>query len=406
MVYKQEIITGLGEVSLDEGLLKSFMDKVKAGEYPQLSIANDTDDLKELEDIAKDYRARFESVLVLGTGGSSLGAQTLCALRYAGLGLPQPKPHLYFMDNIDPDTFEDLFKAIDLKTTGVLAVSKSGSTAETLSQLLVIMDKFKDAVGEGALKDHITVITEPKDSPLARIAKGNSLRTLEHHTQIGGRFSVFSNVGMLPALIAGLDVRMIRDGAKRVLANPELPLKGAQAIYQLYDEKKITNTVLMPYLDRLFLFAGWFRQLWAESLGKDGKGLTPIRALGTVDQHSQTQLYLDGPKDKFFTFILSSCKGRGETFQSKDPDLAYLNGKTMGDLLDAEQRATVESLFEKKHPIRVLLVDVLTEESLGALLMHFMIETIVTADLLKVDAFDQPAVERGKVLTREYLKAG
>jgi glucose-6-phosphate isomerase len=159
----------------------------------------------------------------------------------------------------------------------------------------------------------------------------------------------------------------------------------------------------MPYADRLATFGLWYRQLWAESLGKDGKGTTPIRALGTVDQHSQLQLYLDGPGDKMFTLLMLDQAGRGEKMASADSALAYLAGRTMGDLLEAEQRATAESLVLRGRPTRIIRLDRLDAERLGALFMHFILETLVAAELLGVSAFGQPAVEQGKVLARRYL---
>jgi glucose-6-phosphate isomerase len=162
----------------------------------------------------------------------------------------------------------------------------------------------------------------------------------------------------------------------------------------------------MPYVDRLAFFGLWFRQLWAESLGKNGKGTTPIRAMGAIDQHSQLQLYLAGPADKMFTLVMLDIAGQGERVApdlADDRDLTYLVGRSMGDLLDAEQRATATSLVRNGRPTRRFQLERLDEESLGALLMHFMLETIIAADLLGVDAFDQPAVEEGKVLARQYL---
>jgi glucose-6-phosphate isomerase len=162
----------------------------------------------------------------------------------------------------------------------------------------------------------------------------------------------------------------------------------------------------MPYIDRLAPFGFWFRQLWAESLGKDGKGTTPVRAVGAVDQHSQLQLYLAGPADKLFTLVTLDQAGTGAAFPpdlAQDGALAYLAGKRLGDLLAAEQRATVTSLLRNGRPTRVIHLARLDEERLGALFMHFMLETIIAADLLGVDAFDQPAVEEGKVLARQYL---
>jgi glucose-6-phosphate isomerase len=168
----------------------------------------------------------------------------------------------------------------------------------------------------------------------------------------------------------------------------------------------LSQTVLMPYVDRLAAFGLWFRQLWAESLGKDGSGTTPIRALGTVDQHSQLQLYLGGPRDKLYTLITVSSAGVGRLVEralAEDERLGYLVGSSLGDLLDAESRATYETLARHGRPTRLIALDRLDEEGLGALFMHFMLETILTARLIGVDPFDQPAVEEGKVLARRYL---
>jgi glucose-6-phosphate isomerase len=162
----------------------------------------------------------------------------------------------------------------------------------------------------------------------------------------------------------------------------------------------------MPYADQLALFSLWYRQLWAESLGKSGKGTTPIRALGAVDQHSQLQLYLDGPADKLFTIVMLDQAGKGRRVPADlaaDPELAYLAGRSMGDLLDAEQQATADSLMQRGRPTRIIRLERLDEQRLGALLMHFILETLIAADLFDVQAFGQPAVEQGKVLARRYL---
>jgi len=206
----------------------------------------------------------------------------------------------------------------------------------------------------------------------------------------------------------------LREGAASVLdatlraAHPRdaAPILGAAVSVALAQERGIATTVLMPYVDRLAAFGLWFRQLWAESLGKDGKGTTPVRAVGVIDQHSQLQLYLAGPVDKMFTLVTLDMAGQGELMPpdlAGDPGLAYLDGRRMGDLLDAEQRATAATLIRNGRPTRLIHLARLDERSLGVLLMHFMLETIAAAELWGVNAFDQPAVEEGKVLARQYL---
>jgi glucose-6-phosphate isomerase len=260
-------------------------------------------------------------------------------------------------------------------------------------------------------------VTEPADSPLRRFAARRGFRILDHDPKLGGRFAVFSLVGLLPALVAGCDAVALREGASAALdaalgasAPLEAPPALGAALHVAYLRRhNLGGTVLMPYVDRLAPFALWFRQLWAESLGKNGTGLTPLVARGAVDQHSQLQLFLDGPRDKVFTIVTARQKGRGprvpEDAAREDGELAYLAGRTVGDLMDAEQRATIETLVRHGRPVREMRVDAVEEESLGALLMHFMLETVIAAHLLGIDAFNQPAVEEGKRLARDYLAA-
>lgn len=426
MPYAQDIsgclgtAGGLASGDLDKMLARvsPSLDKLrglhKDGSLPLLRLPAKRDDLPELKSIADEFRRRFSHVLVLGTGGSSLGGQTLAALADHGIKPRSGAPQLHFLDNIDPATFQALFAAIDLTRTGVVAISKSGSTAETMMQLATCVAVLRAALGTTAIGDRCVAITEPGDNVLGRLAGKLGMRRLDHDPGVGGRFSVISNVGLLPALIAGLDGAAIRSGAATVLdatlaaTDPRQsdPALGAAISVALAEMRGASTTVLMPYVDRLAHFGLWFRQLWAESLGKEGKGTTPIRAMGTVDQHSQLQLYLDGPSDKLFTLVMLDVAGTGEPVGGEvgdEPALAYLAGRSMGDLLEAEQRATSDSLRHKGHPVRVFRLPRLDEVALGELLMHFMLETIIAADLLQVSAFDQPAVEDGKVRARQYL---
>ena len=384
---------------------------------PLLAIPARRDDLPAIEAVAARFRARFDEVVVLGTGGSSLGGQTVAALADGGIGLARARPRLRFMDNIDPASFERLLAALDLARTGFVVITKSGTTAETLAQTAVCLAALGDGPGKAAIAEQVVAVTQPGDSPLRRLAARHGIAILDHDPGLGGRFSVLSVVGALPARIAGLDAEGLRAGAARVLdatlaaATPAdaPPAVGAALSIGLARARGAATTVMMPYVDRLASFGLWYRQLWAESLGKDGKGTTPIRALGTTDQHSQLQLYLDGPRDKMFTLLTLDVAGRGPRISgdlAADPDLAYLRGRRLGDLMDAEQRATADTLARNRRPARVFHLARLDEESLGALFMHFMLETIIAARLLEVDPFDQPAVEEGKRLARAYLAEG
>lgn len=423
--YTQDIDGALagrvGAAGLDEAKLKSLIAETSgaldglrkahdSNALPLLRLPAASADLDALSGIAARFIDSFDDVVVLGTGGSSLGGRTLCALARPS----ENNPRLHFLDNVDGDTFDRLFAATEPKRTGFIVISKSGSTAETLSQMFHCLDVMQKAIGKDGIAKAFLAVTEPGDNVLRRIAKHWGMETLDHDPKIGGRYSALSIVGLLPTMIAGLSPRSVRDGAKSVLdpilegAAPETiaPCIGAALSVGLA-QQGINMSVLMPYVDRLADFGLWYRQLWAESVGKDGQGTTPIRAMGTVDQHSQVQLYLDGPRDKLFSLVFSDCATTGGLVPKElanDPSLAYLAGRTLGDLLDAEQRATAETLINRGCPTRIFRVDQVDERALGALMMHYMIETVVAAHLMGVDPFDQPAVEDGKILARKYLQ--
>jgi glucose-6-phosphate isomerase len=386
------------------------------GTLPLLGLPGTRDDLALLKPHAERF-ARFEHVIVLGTGGSSLGGQTLVALKDQGFGPQNGRPKLWFMDNVDPSTFTELAARLPLARTGLIVISKSGTTAETLTQFLTLLPEFEARVGKDRLAEHVIAITEPSDNALGRLAARIGCPILDHDPKVGGRFSVLSLVGLLPAMIAGLDVGAVREGAASVLdpvlqasdAHDLPPAVGAALSVGLARERGIGTTVLMPYCDRLGYFGFWYRQLWAESLGKGGNGTTPVRAMGTVDQHSQLQLYLGGPADKMFTVLILDTAGKGAPIAPSslggDKSMAYLENRSLGDLLLAEADATAATLAKNGRPTRIMRIATLDEKVMGALMMHYMLETMFAAQLLGVDAFDQPAVEEGKILTRQYLAA-
>ena len=428
MLYEHRTETCLaariGEGGLDDAEFEAALGETAAalgdlrashadGSLPFLRLAHARDDLARLGDVAGRMRGRFADIVVLGTGGSSLGGRTLAALAPVG---PDSAggPRLHFVDNIDPHAVAALLANLDLANTGLLVISKSGGTAETLAQAFVFIDALRGVVGEDSVAAHVTTIVQPGDSALRGFAAARGMEILDHDPGIGGRYSVLSLVGLLPALIAGLDAGAVRDGAAEVLdatlaaktPRDAAPAVGAALSIGLARARGATSTVLMPYVERLDAFALWYRQLWAESLGKGGRGTTPIKALGVVDQHSQLQLWLDGPRDKMFTLVTLDVAGAGPRVPadlSHVPDLAWLRGRTIGDLMDAEARATADALARNRRPVRLIRLARLDEAVLGALLMHFMIETVIAAHVLGVDPFDQPAVEEGKRLARAYL---
>lgn len=394
--------------------LAALREKQESGALPLLSLPWRPDDLEEGAVLATEVREWARHVLILGIGGSSLGGATICRLAEKGTAFSQGAPKLHFLDNIDPATFTSIFRRIALEETVVISISKSGGTAETMCQTMICLDAFV-AAGLDPAK-HFIAVTEPGPRPLRQFAETTGCRCLDHDPDIGGRYSGLTLNGLLPAMIVGLDAEAIRRGAAAVTdaaldaANPveSAPALGAMINIGLGRERGVTQTVLMPYSDRLDRMGDWFTQLWAESLGKHGNGTTPIGALGAVDQHSSLQLFLDGPRDKLVTVIQSDVAGTGARVGANatalmGDGLDYLAGRTMGDLFDAEQRATAETLIANRRPTRIIRIKAVDEESVGALMMHFFLETMVAADLIGVDAFDQPAVEEGKILARRYL---
>ena len=386
---------------------------------PLLLLPAKTDDLDDIATAAARLRPGATDVVVLGTGGSSLGGQTLAQLAdvaVRGAEAFRSGPRMHFVDNLDPVTYDRLLAKLPLTSTRFIAISKSGGTGETLMQTAAALSALKQAGLDGRTGELFYGISEAAKGGRQnglRDLLGSSVTFLEHDPNIGGRYSVLSNVGLLPATILGLDVKRLRAGAAQALAPVLAERPAAQVPAALGAALNVAAaaggkniTVVMAYADRLERFSRWFTQLWAESLGKDGKGTTPIGALGPVDQHSQLQLFIAGPRDKLFTVITVDAKGQGPRI---DADLAKragepdLGGKSIGDLVAAQGRATAETLAKNGCPVRTMHLSRLNEESLGALMMHFMLETIIAAHLLGVDAFGQPAVEEGKVLAKQYL---
>lgn len=381
-------------------------EEIRAGGLAFAAAAIEGPDERVLERAAY-LRANFDDVVLLGTGGSSLGGRALDGL-YDELDYSDSrKPKLHFIDNLNPHSMTALLDRLTISKTHYLVISKSGRTAETLAQAGVVMSKVKsdrDVTDPGR---HFTVITKPGDQLLRRFATHHGLEIFDHPPDLGGRYSVFSLVGLLPAAIAGVDIEKVLEGARAVLGQMEgckdvlqFPAAvGAVVLNVLETRFDHRIAALISYDNRLFWFGKWFRQLWAESLGKDGGGTTPVGGLGPADQHSQLQLYLDGPKDKFFTVISEDTRGMGPeipAWPTENADTAAIAGKTIGDVVYAERLALVQTLERNGLPVRHLAIDEIGEESLGALLMHLMLETVFLAKLRGIDPFNQPAVESCK----------
>lgn len=388
-----------------EDIVKEF----KGQRLPWLMVS-EPNECDEFIAEANRISARYKNVMVLGMGGASLCGQVLVSL------LKQPNaaygrwPSIYFVETLDPVSISALFSQANPNETAYLVISKTGKTIETLTQASLFYVFTKNFLGREPDPGQFTIITDPRPSPLCDFAAAVNAKLLFHIPTIGGRYSIFTNVGLLPAAIAGLNIKEICQGAKMTLEKFSQDscspvIKGAAAQSVLY-ERGIQQAVFMTYCDRLVGLVDWVRQMYAESLGKSGEGITPIKALGTMDQHSQLQLFLDGPKDKWFTVFGGVPEFPHLEVQFPPAFKSWnngLEGRKLSDIVDIEYRATISALRSRDYPLRTFRIDVLDEKTIGALAMHFMLETMVLAKLMQVDAYDQPAVEIGKRFAAELL---
>ncbi|MGE3916687.1 MAG: glucose-6-phosphate isomerase, partial [Hyphomicrobiaceae bacterium] len=331
------------------------------------------------------------------------------------------RPRTRFYDNLDATTLGRALESLDLAATRFVVISKSGGTPETLAQAVAALGAVRKAGLESRISRHFLALADPspagRPSGLRQLAADFRIPVLDHEPGVGGRFSVLTNVGLLPAIVRGLDVRALRRGAKAVVdglmaAGPAAdfaPAAGAALAVALLRERGVKVSVMMPYADRLGRFGDWYVQLWAESLGKGGAGTTPLACLGPLDQHSQLQLFMDGPREHLVTVVRAPTAGTGPVLDAdlcNRAGIGFLAGRPLGDLVAAQSVAVPEALGKAGRPVRGIDLDRLDEAAFGALLMHMMLETILAGRLLQVDPFDQPAVELAKVLTRERLGRG
>jgi len=440
-VYRQSIAGclegAIGRHGLSQAELASWLDRLapalsrlqddyKTRRLPHLRIAEESADIDAAEAAFATLCRGARAVIFFGTGGSSLGGQTLAQL--GGWHIPgvaneaqRKRPRTRFYDNLDGNTLESSLGSFDdLDTVRFVVISKSGGTPETLVQALAALDAVKAAGLGTRIPELFLGVSEPgvagKANGLRTLFEAHGIPMLDHHPGIGGRFSALTNVGLLAAIARGLDARAVRAGARSVVdallaakaPGDFAPAQGAAVAIGLAHERGIRAQVMMPYSDRLGRFSAWFAQLWAESLGKNGQGTSPIACLGPVDQHSQLQLFMDGPREHMITVVRTPTAGTGPRISeelARSAGLEYLAGRTAGDLVAAQAQAVPQALAKAGRPVRTFDLACLDERAMGALMMHMMLETILAAHLLGVDPFDQPAVELAKNITRERVAA-
>jgi glucose-6-phosphate isomerase len=357
-----------------------------------------------------------EDFVHVGIGGSALGPIALHRAlnhQYYNLLANRPGPRIHFAENTDPATLSDILDVADLSNTWINVVTKSGSTVETMANFLIVRDALVNALGKDLYGERVVFTTDPEEGYLVQMAEREGIKKLPIPPDVGGRFSALTPVGLFPAAVTGLDIEALLRGAAQYAE--EVREKGAghpavegAAYHYLMDMARGRNVrVMMPYADSLDRLAAWFVQLWAESLGKDGKGSTPHGAVGTIDQHSQVQLYMEGPQDKVIELVEVENHPRDLTIPRAFEDLegvGYLGGHTLAGLLNVECDATRKALTEAGRPNSTIRIGTMDEEHLGYLMQALEVQTAIAGSLYEVNPFDQPGVEAGKQIT--YARLG
>lgn len=396
---------------------RGFADKMLA--WTELPY-NQDEIVEEILQCAAGIRENFDAFVVLGIGGSALGPamvhQAMSDLHHNEL--PRQKrgaPKFYVEDNVDPERMVSLLNILDLETTCFNVISKSGNTSETMSQFLIVSDLLKQRFGKDYAK-HMVLTTDANKGNLVKIAREDGLQTFVVPDGVGGRFSELCPVGLLGAAVLGVDIKQMLRGAADMdlrckeedfMKNPAL--FGAAAMVVAIQKGQNIH-VMMPYADSLKLLADWYAQLWAESLGKnktrDGQsatfGQTPVKALGVTDQHSQVQLYTEGPEDKIITFLKVKNFRKKITIPvgcEEFPDVSFLCGHTLNELMEAELRATEYAILKAAKPSWSIEFPEVNAYTLGQVMYFFQMMTAYAGELYNIDAFNQPGVEEGKNAT-------
>ncbi|MCB0282245.1 MAG: glucose-6-phosphate isomerase [Calditrichae bacterium] len=394
---------------------QSLEQKIENGTLGFYNLPSMHDIADEVLNYTASIKDRFTSYVHVGIGGSALGPIALqSSLRHTYYNNFQ-KPKMYFPDNVDPDWLAELIEQVDIKKTLFHIVSKSGGTAETAATLLYFMNFLKEQLGESFYKN-LLFTTDPHKGLLNQIALENAIKCFRIPNNVGGRFSVLTPLGLVPAALAGADIKALLKGAEEmaVLCRRQDVMKNPAfiyaAIHTIYMSRGKNISVMMPYSNKLKDISDWYGQLWAESLGKrfDNQknvievGQTPVKALGATDQHSQVQLYVEGPNDKVITFMEVENFKENVILKNHFPyikDFNYLEGKTLGGLLNSEKKATEIALTNNERPNLTIKMSEVSPENIGATLFFFQAATAFAGELLNINAFDQPGVEEGKIAT-------
>ncbi len=372
-----------------------------ARQQPIVSALDDAQ-LAALQAPIAAWREATDQLVVIGTGGASLGTQALCAVAPEGA-------RVRFLDHCDAASTAQLLERCNPTRTGWLLVSKSGETVETLATALAVLAHYRSLGLGDALAPLVRVITSTGERPLRTLAQQQGWTVWEHAAGLGGRYSVFSSVGMVPALYAGMEVATALASARAEWdtiwqARDKNILQAAALFASSLPERAMH--VVMAYGDAFAPYTKWYKQLWGESLGKDGIGPTPITAIGSFDQHSQLQLYLGGPRDKCFTIIIPRAKPALLPLATNDiAGLDYLNGHSLHDVLIASAEATYDTLVAHDLPVRKICTD-FNAAGLCQLMARTFAESLLVASMLGINPFDQPAVEEGKERARAALRKG
>ncbi|MGE0554251.1 MAG: glucose-6-phosphate isomerase [Gemmatimonadales bacterium] len=420
---------GLPRTQLDDlvqrfpGVLAEVAARRRDGEYGFYRLGEQPETVKAIRRFAEGVGQAYDHVLVLGIGGSALGTKALVnALRPPAWNELDDDgrefyPRITVLENVDPTTMAGALRRIDPRRVFVNVISKSGGTAETLAQYLVARAWLDQALGPDAATRHLAFTTDPDKGPLRALAEREGIATLEVPPGVGGRFSVLTPVGLLPAALIGIDIEALLAGARKALAGAErgdlrknLPALYSGLLWAADTRLGAKIHVLMPYSDRLRELSAWFVQLWAESLGKkvDRRGATihagptPLAAVGATDQHSQVQLFMEGPFDKVVSFVKVEQHPEDVRIPHRadlPEELAYLPGHSLAELLNAEQEATASALARMGRMNATIELQSLDAEVMGELLMTLQLATGFAGVWYGVDPFDQPGVELGKRLT-------